>query len=71
MLTFVIRANSSFAVIGMSAVVTVWEAFKYKHNDEVVPGVPLPAPCPFCGQTDSAIDWRGASYHVECGHCGA
>lgn len=55
----------------MSATVTVWEPFIYKHNGEVVPGVPLPAPCPFCGRIDSAIDWQGASYHVECGYCGA
>lgn len=55
----------------MSATVTVWEPFVYKHNEEVVPGVPLPAPCPFCGQLDSAIDWQNTIYHVECQYCGA
>ena len=55
----------------MSTAVTEWPGFVHKHDGKLVPGVPLPAPCPFCGRIDSAIDRQSASFHVECGYCGA
>lgn len=57
----------------MSATVTTWDRFTYKHNGASVPGLPLPAPCPFCGRTDGVtiVCGRNFRYHSDCDCCGA
>jgi hypothetical protein len=56
----------------MSAAVTELALFSYHHNGEVIPGLPLPMPCPFCGHSaEVTIDWRGVGFRGDCYRCGA
>ena len=56
----------------MSSVVVSFYRFTYKHSGEVIPGLPTPAPCPFCGEAkDVTVEWHGAFYHGDCDNCGA
>ncbi len=52
--------------------VTQLHRFTYKHSGQVIPDLPPPQPCPFCGQTKNVtIEWEGQGFHGDCDHCGA
>jgi hypothetical protein len=56
----------------MSAAASELALFAYKHNGEVISGLPLPMPCPFCGKlAHVTIDWCGAGFRGDCYRCGA